>query len=62
MSLPLPPRDRTEVRKASMPDAPAAAAAAALPTTWTDSYTRRSRRPATIPAGRQVAPMPFDSV
>lgn len=61
MSLPPPPRDRSKVRKASMPDAPAAAAAA-LSTTWTDSYTRRPRRPATIPVERQAGLKPFDNV
>ncbi|KAK8137899.1 hypothetical protein PG984_001279 [Apiospora sp. TS-2023a] len=61
MSLPPPPHVRSEIRKASMPDAPDAAA---LSTTWTDSYTRRPRRPATIPAERHAhaGPMPFDNV
>ena len=40
-----------------MPDAPAAT----LSTAWTDSYTRRSRRPATIPGESQAGPMPFDN-
>ncbi|KAK8088332.1 hypothetical protein PG997_003293 [Apiospora hydei] len=56
MLLPLPPSERTEVDKASMPDAPAV-----LPTAWKDSYTRRSLRPATIPAESQAVPVPFDN-